>query len=254
MIRAVGLAGRVALVTGGGTGLGRAVVDRLAAAGAAVGVNYATSCEPAEQAAAEIVRGGGRAVAVQGDVSDPAAIDAIVAEVERALGPVDVLVANAGTTSYVAFEELERLTPDIWQRILGVNLLGTFHCAQRVAPGMRERGFGRIVAISSNSALGGSGSSIPYVVSKAGVNALVHCLARALAPSVQVNAVAPGWMATPWLERHLPEGVAQELMGAAEPVPVEDVAELVVAVAANGSMTGQVVVVDGGELALAGAS
>jgi 3-oxoacyl-[acyl-carrier protein] reductase len=254
MIRAVGLAGRVALVTGGGTGLGRAVVDRLAAAGAAVGVNYATSREAAERAAAEIAAAGGRAVAVRGDVSDPAAVDAVVAEVERTLGPVDVLVANAGTTSYVAFEELDRLTPELWHRILGVNLVGSFQCMQRVAPGMRERGFGRIVAISSNSALGGSGSSIPYVVSKAGLNALVHCLARALAPSVQVNAVAPGWMATAWLERHLPGGAAEALMGDAEPVPVEDVAELVVAVAANGSITGQVVVVDGGELTLAGAS
>ena len=254
MIRPMELAGRVALVTGGGTGLGRAVVDRLAAAGAAVGVAYATSQEAAEGAVAGIAEAGGRAVAVRGDVADPASVDRVVAEVERTLGPVDVLVANAATTTYVPFPELERLTPELWQRVLGVNLLGSFHCVQRVAPGMRERRFGRIVAVSSNSALGGSGSSIPYVVSKGALNTLVLCLARALAPHVQVNAVAPGWMQTPWLEKHLPAAVAQELIdgGAVEPAPVEDVAAAVVAVAANASMTGQVVVVDRGELALSG--
>ena len=145
------------------------------------------------------------------------------------------------------------MTPELWHRILGVNLLGTFSCVQRVAPGMLERGFGRIVAVSSNSALGGTGSSIPYVVSKGALNTLVVCLARALAPTVQVNAVAPGWMRTPWIEKHLPEEVAVEVLDSdADSADVEDVAAAVVGLAGNRAVTGQVVVVDRGELALAG--
>jgi NAD(P)-dependent dehydrogenase (short-subunit alcohol dehydrogenase family) len=155
----------------------------------------------------------------------------------------------------VPYAELDRVTPELWQQILGVNLIGTFGCVQRIAPGMLERGFGRIVAISSNSALGGTGSSIPYVVSKGALNTLVLCLARALAPTVQVNAVAPGWMRTPWVDKHLPEELAAALRDpAANPADVEEVAAVVVGIAANASVTGQIVVVDRGELALAGAS
>ncbi len=249
----MGLAGHTALVTGGGTGLGRAIAGRLASEGVAVAVNYSRSRDDAEAVAAEIAGAGGRALAVQGDVSEPADVDAMVAEAEKRLGPIDVLVANAGTTAYVPYAELERVTPELWHRILGVNLLGTFNCVQRVAPGMLERGFGRIVAVSSNSALGGTGSSIPYVVSKGALNTLVVCLARALAPTVQVNAVAPGWMRTPWIEKHLPEEVAVEVLDSdADSADVEDVAALVVGLAGNRAVTGQVVVVDRGELALAG--
>jgi 3-oxoacyl-[acyl-carrier protein] reductase len=255
MIPPVQLAGRVALVTGGGTGLGRALCGRLAAEGAAVAVNYARSHEEAEAVAAEIVTTGGQAIAVRADVSVADDIDAMVQKIEQDLGPLDVLVANAGTTSYVPYDELEGVTPELWQRILGVNLIGTFSCVQRIAPGMLERGFGRIVAISSNSALGGTGSSIPYVVSKGALNTLVLCLARALAPTVQVNAVAPGWMRTPWIDKHLPEEVAAALLDpAANPADVDDVAAVAIGLAANGSVTGQVVVVDRGELVLAGGS
>ena len=142
------------------------------------------------------------------------------------------------------------MTPELWHRILGVNLLGTFSCVQRLAPGMLERGFGRIVAVSSNSALGGTGSPIPYVVSKGALNTLVVCLARALAPTVQVNAVAPGWMRTPWIgsisRRRWPSRSSTAMLTRPD---VEDVAAVVVGLAGNRAVTGQVVVVDRGELA-----
>jgi 3-oxoacyl-[acyl-carrier protein] reductase len=177
----------------------------------------------------------------------------LVRETSARLGPVSVLVANAGVTEYVPLAEVERVTPELWERILRVNVVGAFLCAQAVAPAMREQGFGRIVIVSSNSALGGSGSSIPYVVSKGALLTLTICLARALAPHVLVNAVAPGWMRTPWLEKYLPAELQQQIAEApTEPAEVEDVARLVCDLAANAAVTGEVVVADRGEL-LAGA-
>ena len=246
------LSGRVALVTGGGTGLGRAVALKLAATGAVVAVNYSRSRDEALATAAEIEAAGGRAITMQADVSDPDAVAAMIREVERALGPVEVLIANAGITQYVPFSDLQQLTVELWERILRVNLIGAFLCIQAAAPLMMERGFGRVVVISSNSAFGASGSSIPYVVSKGALISLTECLARALAPAVRVNAVAPGWMLTSWIEKYLPGPLADELAsGGRDAVEVDDVARLVVDVASNGSITGRAVVIDGGETLLA---
>lgn len=244
-------AGRVALVTGAGTGLGRAVALRLAAEGAAVGVGYSRSRAEAEATVAAIEEGGGKATAAQADVADPDAVVAMTAAVERELGPVDVLVPNAGTTEYVPFADFEALTVERWERVLRVNLIGAFLCVQAAAPGMLARGFGSVVLVSSNSPFVVAGSSIPYVVSKAAVVSLAECLAKALAPAVRVNAVAPGWMDTPWLDKHLPPARAAWVRSADVPkVAVEDVARLVADLAANESVTGQTVVIDHGELLL----
>lgn len=241
--------GRVALVTGGGTGLGRAISLRLASEGAAVAVNYASSRAAAEETAALIEADNGEAVAVQADVSDPDAVTRMLGEVQRALGRVDVLVANAGITEYVPFADLESLSAGLWERILRVNVIGAFLCAQAVAPGMQRRDFGRIVVVSSNAAFIASGSSIPYVVSKAALFSLTQCLARALEPAVQVNAVAPGWMLTPWVDKFLPAEVGEQIRSGAVPVvDPEDVARLVAHLASNRSITGQVVAVDRGEM------
>jgi 3-oxoacyl-[acyl-carrier protein] reductase len=243
------LAGRVALVTGGATGLGRATSLELAGRGLGVCVNYSSSRDAAEEVVSLIEDGGGRALAVQADVGDAADVARLVRETSERLGPVSVLVANAGVTEYVPLAEVERVTTELWERILRVNVVGAFLCAQAVAPAMREQQFGRIVVVSSNSALGGTGSSIPYVVSKGALLTLTICLARALAPHVLVNAVAPGWMRTAWLERYLPPEMLQEIDDApTEPADVEDVARLVCDLAANAAVTGEVVVADRGEL------
>jgi 3-oxoacyl-[acyl-carrier protein] reductase len=242
------LAGRVALVTGAGTGLGRASALQLAAEGAAVGVNYARSEAEAGSACAEIEAAGGRAVAVQADVGDEHAVAEMVREVASTLGPIDVLVANAAITEFVPFAELERLTVELWERLYRVNVIGAFLCVQAVVPAMLERGDGSIVLVSSNSTVTGGGSSIPYVASKGAVNTMTRCLARSLAPSIRVNAVAPGWMLTPWVDKYLPPEVTESLLATGRAVtPVEDVARAVVDVAANGSITGEVIVVDAGD-------
>jgi 3-oxoacyl-[acyl-carrier protein] reductase len=242
------LAGRVALVTGGSTGLGRATALRLAAEGAAVGVNYARSQAEAEHVCAEIEAGGGRALAVQADVAEADAVGEMARCVEAGLGPVDVLVANAAVTEFVPFAELERLTVELWERLYRVNVVGAFLCVQAVAPGMLARGDGSIVLVSSNSTVTGGGSSIPYVASKGALNTLAQCLARTLAPSVRVNAIAPGWMLTPWVDKYLPREVTESLLASGRAVTdVEDVARAVADVAANASITGQMLVVDAGD-------
>ena len=176
------LDGRAVLVTGAGTGLGREVALEMGRAGARVAVNYSRSRVAAEQVADEIEREGGRALAARADVTDRAAVAAMVATVERVLGPVDVLVNNAGITRYIPFPDIDAITEEQWRRILDVNLTGAFLCSQAVAPGMVARSAGKIVNVATNSAFTSTGSSIPYVVSKAALVSLTTCLARALAP------------------------------------------------------------------------
>ncbi len=241
--------GRVVLVTGGGTGLGREIALAMGRSGARVAVNYSRSRDAAEQVVDEIDRDGGRALAVRADVADGAAVAAMVATVERVLGPVDVLVNNAGITSYIPFPDLDAITEEEWRRIMDVNLTGAFLCSRAVGPGMVARGAGKIVNVATNSAFTSTGSSIPYVVSKAALVSLTTCLARALAPVVQVNAVAPGWMATDWLDRYLPPDRAAEIRSGAVPLaPLEDVVSALMGLTTNDSITGHVAVVDRGEM------
>jgi len=243
-------AGQVAVVTGGGSGLGRAVALKLAEHGAAVAVDYSRSVQEAQEVVDAIESAGGSAIAVQADVSDPEAVMAMANAVEDALGPAELLVASAAVTEWVPFDELERLTVSMWDRILGVNLVGAFLSVQALAPQLRARGSGSVVLVSSNSAFSATGSSIPYTVSKAGVVALAHCLARALAPAVRVNAVAPGWMMTPWVRKYLPPEVAQTLASARPMTSVDDVADAILSLRANESATGSGLVVDRRELVL----
>ena len=243
------LGGRVALVTGGGTGLGRQTALGLADDGVLVAVNYSRSREAAEHVVREIKDCGGRSIAVQADITDGRAVVSMVEAVEEELGPVDILVNNAGTTHYLPFGDFESLAEEKWRRVMDVNVTGAFLVSRAVAPGMRERGAGKIVNVASNSALTDAGSSIPYVVSKAALVSLTRCLARALAPAVQVNAVAPGWMLTEWIDRYVPPDRAEEIRAGAVPlVPVEDVVRAITGLITNDSVTGAVMVVDRGEM------
>ena len=238
------LTGKVALVTGASRGIGAATALRLAEAGADVAVGCGRHREAAEEVAGKISGLGRRAVVVSGDMADPDVPRRIVAETAERLGPVDVLVANAGTGTRAGLDDVDVAA---WDHVMAVNLRAPFLLAQAAAPGMRERRFGRIVFLSSVAAFLGGILSPQYTASKAGLIGLTHWLAAALAPhGITVNAIAPGLIATDMLtgdprlealERSVPVGRLGQ--------PAE-VADLIAAVAQNAYMTGQTVSVDGG--------
>jgi 3-oxoacyl-[acyl-carrier protein] reductase len=237
----------VALVTGAATGIGRAVALRLAKGGVAVAVNYSRSEAEARETLAGVEAAGVRGLLCKANVGEDAAVREMVARVVAELGGLDVLVNNAGTTRFIDHANLEAVTDEDWDQILGVNLKGTFYASRAAFPALRERG-GSVVNVTSVAGIGGQGSSIPYAASKAAINVMTKSLARVFAPKVRVNSVAPGPVLTRWLAPHqqmIDRAVAMTpLKRAATP---DDIADAVVFLARGTSlMTGQVVVVDGG--------
>jgi 3-oxoacyl-[acyl-carrier protein] reductase len=238
----------VVLVTGGGTGLGRVISLAAAREGARVAVGYSRSRVEALDTVEAIGKLGGTAMATKADVSNGREVRAMVDEVTRAFGRIDVLVNNAAFTVWVPFRDIEKMKEEDWDRLMAVNAKGQFLCSQAVVPGMRARGGGRIVNIASISGLRPSGSSIGYSVSKAAVIHFTHCLAVGLAPEITVNCVAPGAMLTRWVPNRTEEDIrkTKDRAPLKRVSELEDVAAAVLAAAKNDSMTGQVVTVDAG--------
>ncbi len=191
----MGWSGQVAIVTGGSRGIGRAISRRLAACGAAVCVNYAARAKEADAVAAGITAAGGRAIAVQADVADADAVGRLVARTAAELGPVTILVNNAGIAVPTTTDEFD---PSALDRMRRVNADGVIHTVRAVSPGMKERGYGRIVNIASNAALGtGLPNTTYYAATKAEVLILTRRYAMELGRAgITVNAVAPGWVIT----------------------------------------------------------
>ena len=238
---------KVVLITGGGTGIGRATALMLAAEGAHIAVNYSRSAAAAGQTAAEIQKLGRRAMSVCADVSDDTAVRAMVGAVVDAFGRLDILVNNAGTTKKVPLQDLEAMTADDWDRIMAVNAKGTFLCSRAAIAAMRTHGGGQIVNVASNSAFSGHSSCIAYSASKAAVITITRNLALSQGPDIRVNAVAPGFVATRWTAG------MQSLMAiekADTPLKKlacpEDVATAIFGLIINGHVTGHTLVVDGG--------
>jgi len=239
---------RVALVTGSATGIGRAVALRLARQGFAVAVNYSRSAQEAEETLHEVEKCGVPALLIRANVGHDDEVRQMVAQIVQAWDRVDVLVNNAGTTRFIDHRQLDALTDEIWDEILGVNLKGAFYCCRAVIPHMLRHGGGSIVNISSVAGIVGIGSSIPYAASKGALNTMTKSLARAFAPQIRVNAVAPGPVLTRWLADHMDHIERQmaltPMQRAATP---EDVADVVCFLATGTHyVTGQIVVVDGG--------
>ncbi len=241
--------GKVAIVTGGATGLGRAISGKLADAGANVAVNHpAPDADEASVSVSNIVDAGGAAVAVEADVSNAIQVAAMVQEVVESFGAIDILVNCAGTTVFVDFKDLAGLKESDWDRIFAVNVKGPFLCAQAVVPHMQERGAGVIVTITSGSGLSPGGSSIAYSASKAALEMTNKCMAQALGPQIRVNTVAPGMLATRWGARFGKEGLERrrQSLPLKRLTSVEDVAESVLFAIRNDSLTGSTILVDAG--------
>jgi 3-oxoacyl-[acyl-carrier protein] reductase len=236
------LSGRVALVTGAGRGIGKAIALILAEAGADVAVNYRERADAAAATADAIRRLGRRAAAVQADVSLAAEVTALVETVAGELGPIDILINNAGIAEPCAIEEL---TEEQFDRTLAMNLKSAFLCSQAVLPRMRSRGFGRIVNVSSGAARGAGVVGVHYNASKAGMEGLTRgYAARVVQDGVTVNAVAPSLIATEMIKPHRSANVARIPVGRLG--TVEEIASVVLMVVGNAYITGQTVAANGG--------
>lgn len=247
--------GRAAIVTGASRGVGRATALALARLGCAVCVNYSRSKVEAMGVLEELTELGDNAMTFQADVSDDSAVREMVAATKETFGRVDILVNNAATTQFVPHSNLEGVTDDIWQTILGVNLLGPFHCIRACAPHMNEAGEGAIVNVASVAGVAAIGSSVPYCASKAGLINMTVSMARALGPKIRVNCVAPGFIEGDWLKAGLgkhyePVKAANEAKAVLGKVcTAEDVADAIMTfIQGSNLVTGQTVVVDGGML------
>ncbi|MBI4363104.1 MAG: 3-oxoacyl-ACP reductase FabG [Euryarchaeota archaeon] len=246
------LQGRVAIVTGGAQGIGRAICTTLARQGARLVINYRTSEREARRLARDLGKFS-EAAALRGDVSDPGDVQRMVSAARREFGRVDILVNNASYSSPASWKaSLEDLSLAEWERTLQVDLKGTLLCSKAVAPFMRRQRRGKIVNFTASSALWGDPETLLYAAAKMGIVGLTRAMARSLAPHIQVNAVAPGSVRTRWVEewrltrRDLDSILRSTPAGRiGEP---EEVAEVVLFLASDRSdfVTGQTWIVDGG--------
>ncbi len=241
------LQSHTALITGGGTGIGRSIAIRLARAGVNLVINYSRSEKEALATQKEVEALGVRTLVVRADVAQDSQAREMVEKTLATFDRLDILVNNAGMTQFVPYDNLESLTDEHWDRVMDVNVKGLFHCCRAAAPALERQG-GCILNIASVAGMTGMGSSMAYAASKAAVLSLTKSLARTLAPRVRVNAISPGIVQTRWVkgqEDHVKRLAAGTPLGrVATP---EDVSEVAFSLISNaGFVTGQNLVVDGG--------
>src|SRR3569623_3683762 len=213
-----GMKGGVAIVTGGGTGIGAAVVRLLVEREVRCVINYASSRDEAETLAGEL---GDAAIAVQADVADDDACRALAAAAQRAFGRADFLVNNAGRTKFANHEDLDALQAEDFIDIYRLNTIAPFQMIRACAPAMREHGMGAVVNVASVAGVFGHGSSVACAASKGALITMTKSLARVLAPAIRVNAVEPGYVGTGWFEKRLgAEGFAMLNQSIAARVPM----------------------------------
>ncbi len=238
---------KVVLVTGGGTGIGKATSLMLGKRGAIVAVNYSRSRTDAEETVRLINHQDGRAIAVQADVSQDEEVRNMTDTIVQQFGTIDLLVNNASITRHIPMDNLEAATGEVWDELFDVNVKGMFYCARAVAPFMKKQN-GAIVNLGSIAGQTGLGSSLPYAVSKAAVHGLTKSLARALAPDIRVNCIVPGAVATRWWT-----GREAQMNRLAPNLPLqristpEDIAAMICTALEQEAMTGQIIAVDSGQ-------
>lgn len=238
----------VALVTGGGTGIGRATCIALARRGVTIAVNYSRSQADANETVHLINNEGGRAIALQADVSQDGEVRAMAEAIVRQFGTVDLLVNNASITRHIPLDHLEEATEEVWDELYAVNVKGMFYCARAVAPLMKDKKQGAIVNVGSIAGLSGVGSSLPYAVSKAAVHGLTKSLAHALAPEIRVCCVVPGAVATRWWagQEERMKQLSRQVLLQRIATP-DDIAKIICSTLEQEAMTGQIITVDSGQ-------
>jgi 3-oxoacyl-[acyl-carrier protein] reductase len=247
--------GKAAVITGSGTGVGRATALELARLGCNILVNYSRSAQEAEQTRDEIAALGVKSIVFRADVSRDTECRDMMAAATRAFGRLDVLVNNAGTTTFAAHGDLDAIDPDAWQRIMAVNVQGPFQCVRAARSALEEHGQGCVINVSSIAGVRAIGSSIPYCASKAALNNMTMALARALAPKIRVNAVAPGFITGRWLQAGLGDAYEAAKKANENRSPMrrvcdpEDVSAAIVSLITGSDLvTGQILPVEGGML------
>ncbi|MEE2640802.1 MAG: SDR family oxidoreductase [Planctomycetota bacterium] len=242
---------KAVLVTGSATGVGRATAIRFARENFDVVVNYPGEDESeALQTVDAVESAGARSLLVRCDVSRPDEIDSMAAAIDKTFGRLDVLVNNAGVTSFVDHSDLAGMTEDKWDRILAVNTKGPFFVIRSCLPLMEKLESAAIVNVSSAAGISGFGSSIAYCASKGGLNTLTKSMASCLAPRIRVNAVCPGPINSRWLRSSMSEKEIEQRAASlplARLIQPEEIADTIFYLAAGTPMTtGQLLVVDGG--------
>ena len=246
--------GRVALVTGGATGIGKAVCARLASAGVAtIIVNYSTSANAAADVVASLESAGVTAISLQADIADIGSVERMLTVIATQFGRLDYLVNNAGITKLIPFADLDAVTPETWSSLIETNLLGAFWCS-RAASSLLAASGGAIVNVASIAGTRAVGSSLPYGVSKAGLLQLTRSLAAALAPDIRVNSVSAGTVRSGWHEKLIgAEAFEDKVAAESDVVPLkrlaspDDIAQAIVALLMLDFVTGENLLVDGGK-------
>lgn len=239
---------KVVIITGGGTGVGRATALKLAAAGAKVVINYSRSEKEATEVVNEITQQGGAAIAYRANVAKENEVINMVSQTVTTFGKVDGLVNNASITAQIAMDDLDAVTDEVWDSLFNVNVKGMFHCIKTVVPYMKKQQSGVIVNMGSVAGITGIGSSIPYAATKSAIHTMTRSLAIALAPYIRVNCISPGAVDTRWWS-----GNKEKMYQLAGNLPLkristpDDIAKAILFQLTQESVTGQVFTIDNGQ-------
>ncbi|TYR81330.1 SDR family oxidoreductase [Priestia megaterium] len=239
---------KVFIITGGGTGVGKAAALKLADAGAKLVINYSTSKEEANEVVKQIIERGSIAFAFKANVAIESEVKEMVFQTINEFEQIDGLVNNASITAQIPMNDLESATDEIWDSLYNVNVKGMFHCVKAVVPYMKKQKSGSIVNLGSVAGMTGIGSSIPYAATKAAIHTMTRSLAIALAPEIRVNSISPGAVETRWWS-----GNEEKMYQLAGNLPLQrisapnDIADAILFQLMQESVTGQVFTIDNGQ-------